>query len=329
MGLSNLIQCLSSKPAMKSKYRIAASTAVVTALLFTFGLTYPEWSSETPLQVAQVEASTLEQDQPETTEPPASKPIQYVSFKFAGKQSVSELKSRFGEDGFLTILKINRIDPANLRKGSDLMIPAEESDLLEFSPFPRRIEAVKEIPKLILVSRRVQAFGAYEEGELVWWGPTSTGKKSTQTPAGLFHTNWRAKVTRSTVNSNWVLPWVFNLDNFDGIAFHQYELPGYPASHGCVRLLESDAKWVYDWSDQWILSTPEKALLANGTPVIIFDNYAYGQQPPWKRLSVDAHAASVSIGEVEKLVDKHLTVIEARAYERETVEATIVQASAK
>lgn len=281
------------------------------------------------MQDAQVEASTLEQDQPATPEPPAAKPVQYVSFKIAGKQSIAELKSRLGEEGFLTILKINRIDPANLRKGTELMIPAEAQDLLVFSPFPRHIEAVKEIPKLILVSRRVQAFGAYEEGELVWWGPTSTGKKSTQTPAGLFYTNWKAKVTRSTVNNNWVLPWVFNLDNFDGIAFHQYELPGYPASHGCVRLLESDAKWVYGWSDQWILSTPEKTLLANGTPVIIFDTYAYGQPPPWKRLSADANAASVSVAEVEKLLDKHLTVIEARSQEREIVKATIVHADAK
>ena len=314
---------------MKSKYRIATSTAAVTALLFTFGLTFPEWSSDTPLQDSQVEASTIEQDQPVTTETPATKPVQYVSFKIDGKRSVAELKARFGEEGFLTILKVNRIDPANLRKGAALMIPADGGDLLAFSPFPLHIESVREIPKLILVSRRVQAFGAYEEGELVWWGPTSTGKKSTQTPAGLFHTNWRAKLTRSTVNRNWVLPWAFNLDNFDGIAFHQYSLPGYPASHGCVRLLESDAKWVYDWSDQWILATPEKTLLANGTPVIIFDNYSYGQTPPWKQLSVDANAASVSLGEIEKLLDKHLTVIEARAHERETVKATFAQAKAK
>ncbi|HJQ69048.1 MAG TPA: L,D-transpeptidase [Blastocatellia bacterium] len=314
---------------MKSRSRIATSTAAVTALLLTFGLTYPEWSSDTPLYESHVEASTIVEDQPETPAPPAPKPVQYVSFKLDGKQSIAQLKSRLGEEGFLTVLKINRVDPANLRKGTELMVPAEGGDPLEFSPFPRSIEVVKDIPKLILVSRRVQAFGAYEDGKLVWWGPTSTGKKATQTPAGLFHTNWRAKVTRSTVNSNWVLPWTFNLDNFDGIAFHQYALPGYPASHGCVRLLESDAKWVYGWSDQWVLSTPEKRLLANGTPVIIFDNYAFGQQPPWKQLSADATAASVTIAEIQKQLDKHLPAIEARAHEREMVMATMAEAKAK
>jgi lipoprotein-anchoring transpeptidase ErfK/SrfK len=320
---------------MNSKLRIAAFAAAVTALLLSFGLTHPLRFSDGLLPDYEAQASTLEstsqseQAQSQIADTLVERAVQYESFKIAGKQSLADLKSRFGGDAFLTILKINRIDPNNVRKGTELIIPTEQSNLLAFSPFPRRIDGLKEIPKLILVSRRVQAFGAYESGELVWWGPTSTGKKATATPAGLFHTNWRAKVTRSTVNRSWVLPWTFNLDNFDGIAFHQYALPGYPASHGCVRLLESDAKWIYDWSDQWILSTPEKSLLANGTPVIIFDNYAYGQPPPWKQLSADANAASVSIVEIEKLLNKHLPVIEARVIERETVMAANVQATSK
>jgi lipoprotein-anchoring transpeptidase ErfK/SrfK len=320
---------------MNSKLRIAAFAAAATSLLLTFGLTNPLRFSDGPLLDYQVQASTLESTsqsehaQSQTADTPVERPVRYESFKIAGKQSLAELKSRFGDEAFLTILKINRIDPNNVRKGIELIVPTEHSELLAFSPFPRRIDGVKDIPKLILVSRRVQAFGAYESGELVWWGPTSTGKRATETPAGLFHTNWRAKVTRSTVNSSWVLPWTFNLDNFDGIAFHQYALPGYPASHGCVRLLESDAKWIYGWSDQWILSTPEKRLLANGTPVIIFDNYAYGQTAPWKRLSADANAASVSIAEIEKQLTKHLPVIEARVTERETVIAENAHANSK
>jgi len=35
--------------------------------------------------------------------------------------------------------------------------------------------------------------------------------------------------------------------NKRGHSFHQYELPGHPASHGCIRLLERDATWIYDW----------------------------------------------------------------------------------
>ena len=312
---------------MKSKLRFATSTLAVIALLTTFTLTQPFWSSNGPLPEGQAQASTI--DDTSRLQPAAQKPVRYVAFKVGGRQSLAELKTRFGSEGYQTILKINRIDQEHVRFGSELLIPAEQVDLLAVSPFPSEIESVKDIPKLVLVSRKVQAFGAYESGKLVFWGPTSTGKKSTRTPTGLFHTNWRAKSKRSTVNPNWILPWAFNLDLKEGIAFHQYDLPGYPASHGCVRLLESDAKWVFDWADQWIQSKPENKALAYGTPVIIFDEYVYGQAPPWKRLDADPKSASVSIDEVEKLLTRHLPVIEARSQEREIVLAMAAQAHAK
>ena len=312
---------------MKSKLRFATSTLAVTALLITFTLTQPYWSSNGLTRDGQAQASPI--DDSVKPQPPAEKPVQYVTFKVAGRQSLAELKSRFGAEGFLTILKINRLDQDHVRVGSELLIPAGQADLLAFSPFPRELEQVKDIPKFVLVSRKVQAFGAYESGKLVFWGPTSTGKKSTRTPAGLFHTNWKSKSRISSVNPNWILPWAFNLDLKEGIAFHQYDLPGYPASHGCVRLLESDAKWVFDWADQWVLSKPERKPLAYGTPVIIFDEYAYGQPPPWKRLTADPKAASVSADEIEKLLNKDLPVIAAWSQEREIALATVAQATAK
>ena len=46
--------------------------------------------------------------------------------------------------------------------------------------------------------------------------------------------------------------WVMNLHETRGIHMHQYALPtAGPASHGCIRLLEPDAKWLYSWTDTW------------------------------------------------------------------------------
>jgi lipoprotein-anchoring transpeptidase ErfK/SrfK len=95
----------------------------------------------------------------------------------------------------------------------------------------------------LLISYPIEAFGAYEQGKLVRWGPTSLGKKSTKTPTGLFFTNWKSKETISTEDSSWILKWYFNLVNSTGVSIHQYGLPGYPASHACARLYEEDAKW--------------------------------------------------------------------------------------
>jgi hypothetical protein len=223
-----------------------------------------------------------------------------------GRKFLSQLRSEIGEEKMVALLKLNRLDVQHLRAGVTLLIPEQIDELNALSPFPDKLEAGSEIPKLILVSLRVQAFGAYEYGNLVRWGPTSTGKKATPTPAGLYHTNWKSKATRSSINNDWLLPWYFNLDNQRGISFHQYDLPGYPASHGCVRLLEDDAAWIYGWADQWTLSTDRRRVETYGTPAIVFGKYDYGKQAPWKNLVTDFAAASVTGSELEEAIGINL-----------------------
>ena len=260
-------------------------------------------------------------------EPIASPPsILYKSFIINGGKSLAELNALYGDEGVSIILKVNRIDSRHARKGRTLVVPEETAGFMDLSPFPKEIESAGGITKLLLVSRRVQAFAAYESGKLIRWGPVSTGKKSTPTPTGLYFTNWKAKETRSTVNSSWILPWCFNLDNFEGISFHQYEMPGFPASHGCVRLLDEDARWIYKWADQWILAKSGQ-LAAYGTPVFIFGDYDYKAQPPWKRLIDDPTATTVPLSELEGLLNKHLLLIESRAQARQTTLVALAQSS--
>jgi len=234
-----------------------------------------------------------------------------------GMSSVIELRSQVGEEGFDIVLKLNRVDLDHVRQGEALLVPGRIGDLLSHSPFPKAIAALEPIPKLILVSRRIQALAAYEAGRQVHWAPASTGKKATQTPAGLFHTNWKSRERASTVDEQWLLRWYFNLDNFDGVSFHQYALPGYPASHSCIRLLEPDARWIYDWGDQWVLSKDRRQILAHGTPVIIFGDYRYDRPAPWKKLLEDPQGATVAQEEIDAAVDKHLAVVTQRVRARE------------
>ncbi|MBO0859199.1 MAG: L,D-transpeptidase [Chloracidobacterium sp.] len=239
---------------------------------------------------------------PIVLEPSNSLPVAYRSIVINGAEGpkvLSQLKSELGEEKLSVLLKLNRLDARHLRAGVTILIPEQIEDLIEYSPFPRRLEAAQETPKLILVSLRVQAFAAYDYGDLTRWGPISSGKKASPTPAGLYHTNWKSKATRSSINEEWLLPWYFNLDNKRGIAFHQYDLPGYPASHGCLRLLEDDAAWIYGWADQWTLSAGRR-IEAYGTPVIVFGKYDYAKQAPWKQLLTDYSAASVTGSELEE-----------------------------
>lgn len=180
------------------------------------------------------------------------------------------------------IYKLNRIDSAHAGK-RNLVVPDAIGDELDYAPLPATIPALASVPQFIAVSRRVQAFGAYQYGHLVRWGPTSTGKATTPTDSGLFFTNWKSRTTISTDDPKWILDWYVNFIALKGVAFHQYELPGRPASHGCVRLLEVDAKWVYSWAEQW---TPGRGsqVKAYGTPVLVFGDYEYQRSAPWNSL---------------------------------------------
>jgi hypothetical protein len=231
-----------------------------------------------------------------------------------GLESVTALRKQLGADGFSLMLKINRLDLEHVRQGDSLVVPEGPADARSLSPFPESLRLdVSPAARLLAVSRRVQAFAAYENGLLVRWGPTSTGRKETQTPAGLYHTNWRAKLRRSSDNDQWILPWLVNFENQRGISFHQFDLPGYPASHACVRLLEADARWIFDWAEQWVLSDDRRSVVAYGTPVIVFGDYAYDAPPPWKRLAEDPLAATIGQAELDDALAPHAPLISERA----------------
>ena len=218
------------------------------------------------------------------------------------------------------ILALNRLDERFIRKPDSIVVPDTIiNDKILYSPFPRHLALLDSVKKILLVDQRIQAFAAYEFGNLVNWGPTSTGKKSTPTPNGLFHTNWKSKKTISTDDSTWILKWYFNLENFRGISLHQFDMPGYPASHACVRLLEEDAFWIYNWAEQWILTKDEEFVIAYGTPVIIYGNYDYKGIKPWLLIITEPEKALVSEDELNEIINDHILTILTRQEERERI----------
>jgi len=154
--------------------------------------------------------------------------------------TLDDLAKTVGPANVEAVLRINRVDATNLKKGMTLIVPSDYS--INYNPFPETISAAATIPKLVLVSQKIQFFGMYEFGKLIRSGPVSSGKESTPTKSKLYFTNWKGERVISDVNDTWILKWDFNLDNFDGTSIHQYSLPGYPASHSCVRLFAADAK---------------------------------------------------------------------------------------
>jgi hypothetical protein len=221
------------------------------------------------------------------------------------KDWVKRLKETPDSAGKYIILSVNRVDLDHVRSLDSLLVPDDLSgDRETYMPFPLEADGLKDIEKIVFFSYPAQAFAAYSYGHLVHAGPTSMGSKSHPTPEGLYFTNWKAEETISTFDDEWVLRWNFNIENKEGIGWHQYALPGYPASHSCLRLLESDAKQLYDWADQWKLKGTDSVLL-KGTPVIVFGKYPFDGPKPWLALAQDAHALDIKAGELESLVNPH------------------------
>jgi len=232
----------------------------------------------------------------------------YRTVKIPDDKTLRTLARELGPARLLLVLKVNRRDSLHVRTGDSLMVPTDTTaDLLALSPFPRQVPGARDLAKLLLVSRRVQAFAAYQSGSLARWGPTSTGRESLPTPEGLYHTNWKDKERTSTFNEEWLLKWYVNLENFVGISFHLFDLPGYPASHSCIRLLEDDAIWLYDWVDEWKLDRNDpRRILKPGTPVVVFGAFAYGKKSPWRRLAADSTATNVPLYEIERALNAYL-----------------------
>lgn len=202
-----------------------------------------------------------------------------------GAGRAGSLRETFSESQLALLEKLNRADIGHLEQLREIVVPDSWSDdELSYSVLPTRYPSSEAWPTFLVVYLPGQLFGAYEFGHLVRWGPVSTGSRSSPTSAGRFALNWRSTGRASTVDPDWFMRWYFNFGNRDGLAFHEYSLPGYPASHGCIRLLERDAQWLFEWGQPWTLDPNGTRVLTPGTSVFIVGHYDFDAPPPWRSL---------------------------------------------
>jgi lipoprotein-anchoring transpeptidase ErfK/SrfK len=204
-------------------------------------------------------------------------------YRVEARAETGEIGSRFTPSQIAVLEKLNRADALRLDRLPLLVVPEVWlDDERAYSPLPLTYAAAAPHPKMLVVHLPGQAFGAYEWGELVRWGPVNSGTRETPTPPGLYALTWRSTGHASSVNPDWYMRWYFNFESREGLAFHEYVLPGGAASHGCVRLLDRDARWLYDWGDGWTLDPATGRLVAPGTPVLVIGPYQYDAPPLWR-----------------------------------------------
>ncbi len=163
------------------------------------------------------------------------------------------LESLFGES-WKDIARFNRIDRRHLSYGAYIKVPRDISAVKNYTPLPRIYPTAEKYPKFILVLLSEEFLGAYENGKLVFSSPIATGKDTNRTPRGHFritaydpnHTSSKYYIenTDKLYPMRWALR--FFIDR-EGTSFwmHGRDLPGHPASHGCIGLYDEEMQKEY------------------------------------------------------------------------------------
>lgn len=97
---------------------------------------------------------------------------------------------------------------------------------------------------LVVISLSDQLAYLYRGGELVAVSTVSTGTDRNPTPTGIFEVLEKKPMHRSRKYDNAPMPHMQRIDQY-GIALHAGHLPGYAASHGCIRLPAKFAARLY------------------------------------------------------------------------------------
>jgi lipoprotein-anchoring transpeptidase ErfK/SrfK len=102
-------------------------------------------------------------------------------------------------------------------------------------------------PLIIAVSIEQQKLRVYDANGLFAESPVSTGMKGHSTPMGVFSVIQKHKMHRSNIYSGAPMPYMQRI-TWSGVALHAGVLPGYPASHGCIRMPAAFAVKMWNWT---------------------------------------------------------------------------------
>ena len=98
---------------------------------------------------------------------------------------------------------------------------------------------------MAIVSLRSQGITVYDTAGWIMRAPVSSGQSGRETPAGIFSVLQKDADHHSNLYDDAWMPHMHRL-TWSGIALHGGPLPGYPASHGCVRLPYDFASRLFD-----------------------------------------------------------------------------------
>jgi lipoprotein-anchoring transpeptidase ErfK/SrfK len=119
-------------------------------------------------------------------------------------------------------------------------------------------------PLIIAISINQQKVRVYDANGFFAESPVSTGMKGHATPMGVFSIIQKHKMHHSNIYSGAPMPYMQRI-TWSGVAMHAGVLPGYPASHGCIRMPMAFAQKMWNWTRMGarVIVTPGEMTPAN------------------------------------------------------------------
>jgi L,D-transpeptidase catalytic domain len=161
-------------------------------------------------------------------------------------QPGESLEKIFGEY-WMDVARFNRIDRRHAHSGVSIKVPRRLEDLTQFTPLPLVYPPGELKEKFILIDLTEQFLGAYEFGALRFSTPIASGNELNETPTGKFRLTaahlqhqsglYTIEGTDQPYPMNYALRFYVNRE---GVSYwiHGRDMPGYPASHGCIGLYD-------------------------------------------------------------------------------------------
>lgn len=161
-------------------------------------------------------------------------------------------------------------------------------------------------PIMAIVSLRDQQIAVYDDKGLIMRAPVSSGQKGRETPAGIFSVLQKDAEHYSNLYDDAYMPHMQRL-TWSGIALHGGALPGYPASHGCIRM-------PYDFAERLfgVTKLGVRVFVAPDGAVPISIHHPALFQPKTDAAAAAASAAAVAAqGSERKLEQARLVAVKA------------------
>ena len=174
--------------------------------------------------------------------------------------------------------------------------------------------AASDEPMTLIVALDAQKVDIYRGTKLIESSSVSTGMRGHTTKSGVFSVLEKKRRHFSNLYNGAPMPWMQRL-TWSGTAFHAGALPGYPASHGCIRLPHSFAPKLFEMTDvgeNVVISRnrPEPRMIEHAK---LFQPLPMPTPPVVSKADRSKQKASLETGDSQSFVDAASPVILANA----------------